>query len=95
MQVAFAAGANAEIDEARRYYAAISPQLAQDFLEATARAVRRVSQVPLMWPPLTKRIRRCLFDRFPYALISRFDGEAVYILAVVHQRQRPGYWRGR
>lgn len=95
MRVTFSAGASAEVSEARRHYEAIAPQLAQDFSDAVARTVGRVSQAPLIWPPLTKRIRRCLFGRFPYALIDRVEADAIYILTVMHQRRRPGYWRGR
>lgn len=95
MRVVFGASALAELTEARRYYETVSPLLAQDFSEAVAHAVTRVAQDPLMWPPLTQRIRRCLFDRFPYGLIYRVEGDAIYVLAVMHQRRKPGYWRGR
>lgn len=95
MRVAFAPAARAEVAEARRWYEAISPELAADFSNAVDHAIWRVERAPLMWPPLTKRIRRCLFDRFPYALIYRVDAEAVIILTVMHQRRKPGYWRKR
>ena len=95
MRVTFAVAASAEVAQARRYYTVIAPALAEDFSQAVDHAVRRIVQAPLMWPPLTKRIRRCLLDRFPYGLIYRFDGEAIYILAVMHRRRKPGYWRGR
>jgi toxin ParE1/3/4 len=95
MRVSFAPGAWAEVEEAQRFYATISPLLADDFTAAFDQAVKRVVQEPLMWPPLTKRIRRCLFDRFPYGLIYRVEGDAITILTVMHERRRPGYWRGR
>lgn len=94
-RVAFAEAAEAEAEEARHYYEAISPALAVAFNEALAHAVARVTESPLMWPPLNRRIRRYLFDRFPYALIYRAEGEFIYVLTVMHQRRRPGYWRGR
>lgn len=95
MRVTFAVAARAEAMEARRCCEAISPELALDFAGVVEQTVRRVTQDPLMWPPLTTRIRRCLSDRFPYALIYPVDGNEPYILSVMHQRRKPGYWRGR
>ena len=39
---------------------------------------------------------RCYFGRFPYYVVYLFpnDSEAV-VVAVVHQRREPGYWRKR
>lgn len=95
MRVIFASAARAEVNDARQWYGAISPALADDFSVAVDDAIRRVERDPLMWPPLTKRIRRCLFDRFPYGSIYRVDNDAIYILTMMHQRRKPGYWRGR
>jgi plasmid stabilization system protein ParE len=95
MRVVFGISARAELLEATRWYEAISPELAQEFGRAIDRAVTRIAQAPLMWTPLTKRIRRCLVDQFPYALIYRAGNDSVEVLAVMHQRRRPGYWRGR
>ena len=39
--------------------------------------------------------RRVVVPRFPYALVYRQDTDAIVILAVSHQRRKPGYWRRR
>jgi len=39
------------------------------------------------------RIR--LVEKYPYALMYRVSGKDVLILAVAHQRRRPGYWKVR
>ncbi|MEO8123229.1 MAG: type II toxin-antitoxin system RelE/ParE family toxin [Burkholderiales bacterium] len=95
MRIRLARGARAEAAEAQRYYAAISSELGRGFSDAMASAVERITRDPLLWPPLTKRIRRCLFDRFPYALIYRVDAEELVVLTVMHQRRKPGYWHRR
>lgn len=94
-RVTFAPAARIEARQARQYYAALSSPLADRFAEALDRAVKRIQEDPLLWPPLSRRVRRCLFDRFPYALIYEVDGDLVRVLAVMHQSRRPGYWRGR
>ena len=39
--------------------------------------------------------RRVLFHRFPFELIYRVEADAVVVIAVAHQRRRPGYWKSR
>jgi hypothetical protein len=33
--------------------------------------------------------------RFPYAVLYRPDPDEIVVVAVMHQRRRPGYWLGR
>lgn len=94
-RVTFAPAARVEAREARAYYAAISIRLAERFTQAFDAAVTRVRDDPVLWSPVSKRFRRCLFDRFPYALIYEIDGDQVRVLAVMHQSRRPSYWRNR
>lgn len=58
MRVIFAPAARAEVNDARRWYGAISPALADDSSDAIDDAIRRVECDPLMWPPLTNPIHR-------------------------------------
>jgi hypothetical protein len=43
----------------------------------------------------TLAIRRVIFERFPYTLVFLERADTVHVLALAHQRRRPGYWRGR
>ena len=40
-------------------------------------------------------IRRRLISRFPYAILYSDEGEILYILAVMHLRRDPNYWKSR
>jgi plasmid stabilization system protein ParE len=40
-------------------------------------------------------IRRRLIGRFPYAILYSDEGQTVYILAVMHLRRDPDYWKSR
>jgi hypothetical protein len=39
-------------------------------------------------------IRKCRLTTFPYALIFRGDQD-IDIIAVMHLRRQPGYWKDR
>ena len=53
-----------------------------------------VSQ-PEAWAKAGNGARKRHMDQFPYSLIYRVDDSLIRIVAVMHQRQRPCYWRGR
>jgi len=85
----------AEVSEARDYYAAVRPELGREFVTELDRATSRVLANPLAWPPYSRRTRRYLLHRFPYAVIYRVIGDVLRILAVSHLHRRPGYWTKR
>ena len=85
----------AEASEARDYYAAVGPELGREFAAMLDQAIARVLAKPLTWPLYTRRTRRYLMHRFPYAVIYRVKGDVLRVLAVSHQHRRPGYWAAR
>ncbi|MEO8133348.1 MAG: type II toxin-antitoxin system RelE/ParE family toxin [Betaproteobacteria bacterium] len=87
--------ARAEAVEARDYYAAVGPDLGQNFTQRLDQALARIAANPLRWPPYTHRTRRYLIDRFPYAVIYRVKDQTIRVLAVSHQHRRPAYWARR
>ena len=40
-------------------------------------------------------IRRSLVKRFPYGVLYVEEGDSLYILAVMHIRRLPGFWKHR
>ncbi|MCZ6674550.1 MAG: type II toxin-antitoxin system RelE/ParE family toxin [Verrucomicrobia bacterium] len=39
--------------------------------------------------------RRHLLARFPYGIIYRIDDDVIYVVAVMHLKRNPGYWKNR
>lgn len=87
--------ASAEAEEARNWYAARSPLAARGFLLALEEAVQAVTEAPERWPKHRYGCRRHVFsNQYPYTLIYRFSA-GLEIVAVAHQKRRPGYWKRR
>jgi len=40
-------------------------------------------------------IHKCRLPRFPYGVIYRTKSETVEILAIMHLKREPGYWKAR
>jgi toxin ParE1/3/4 len=68
-----------------------------DEFRAVAQRAARFSEAGTVvsGSPTEVPIRRYLFQRFEHALYTLFLGGELFIFAVAHQRQRPGYWRRR
>jgi plasmid stabilization system protein ParE len=89
------APAQQELDDAIKYHNAKIPGLGEDLFNETVSAAQKLCEFPEMWPKVRKGIRRCRLKRFPYSLLYRADPEEIVIIAVMHNRRRPAYWRSR
>jgi plasmid stabilization system protein ParE len=73
-----------------------SSEIAQDFEAELRRCAELLVRHPEMAPAVgPKRLRRLVLNRFPFNLHYAIAGDAIRILAVAHQRRRPGYWTSR
>jgi plasmid stabilization system protein ParE len=71
-------------------------RLVARFERAVTRELERVLRAPERWPVVRERYRQKVFaGPFPHVLIYRVEGGTVFLVAVAHQRRRPGHWTGR
>jgi len=92
VNVRFLTLAQKEVDEAFTWFDEHRPGAGLDFLDELDRAVRLVRAYPFAFPEIESDIRRCLFARFPFALIYGIDDEAIVVIAVAHTHRKPDYW---
>ncbi len=83
------------MNEAVDYLNRESTGLGEIFLDDIQYAIDIIVSHPKIAPVIKERVRRKLLRRFPYSLIYSVVGEEIRILAVMHQRRRPFYWRHR
>jgi toxin ParE1/3/4 len=91
----FHGAARRELRRAVEYYEERVPGLGDELVEEVERAVEEIASFPESGSPYLAHTRRVLVRRFPYSVVYRARPEGIIILAVAHQRRRPGYWRGR
>ena len=84
-----------EADEAALFYQKQQPGLETRFLEALEDAISRVRRNPLFYHRIDGEIRKCRLLRFPYGVVYRIKGDNVEIIAIMHFRRQPGYWKLR
>ena len=95
MNLRFAEAARRELNEAAIWLELQESGLGERFLREVAQARRMILEFPHAWHPMGASLRRCHLKRFRYGLIYRIKGDAIEIVAVAHDRQKPEYWRDR
>lgn len=87
--------AEAELVWIATYYNREEPGLGFDFLEEFDRAVQLPRGNPKAGPDVYNGVRRLTMRRFPYSIYYVEEPRRLRVLAVAHNRQKPGYWLGR
>jgi len=77
------------------WYRGHSPRAAAEFRVTVAEAIRRISEAPARWPEYSYGTRRLVLARFPFSIVYLDHLDAVQIVAVAHDKRKPGYWKGR
>lgn len=95
MNVHFLTLAKQEVDEAVRWFDQRQQGTGVRFLDEPDRVVRRVRAYPFASTEIEPQIRRCLFARFPYALIYGVDDQGIVVIAMAHTHRQPDYWVDR
>lgn len=88
----FSARATAEVGQAYAWYESQSLGLGSEFEAAFELQLKRLEQVPLMYPAVLPNVRRTLLPRFPYGVFYTVKDDLVHILAVVHTARNPNRW---
>lgn len=95
MNFRFHPDAEEELSDAVEYYDDKANGLGREFALEVYATVLRSAAFPKTWPVLEGRVRRSLVRRFPYAVLYAESGGGIFVLAVMHQRRKPGYWKNR
>ena len=87
--------AEAEFIAAIDYYEEKQSGLGYDFAQEVYTGIKSIIEHPQTWPVLDGEIRRRLIGRFPYGILYSDEGQSIFILAVMHLRREPNYWKKR
>ena len=99
-QVRFEDEADAEYRNAGRWYEGRRTGLGLEFFDAVDAAVSPISDLPrtgerVRRMPVELPVRRLAVKRFPYHVFYLETPSEIRILAVAHDRRKPGYWKNR
>ena len=95
MEVIYASGVLKEVSESANYYEEEVEGLGKAFISKVQDAVEEIKSNPLIYRIVEGDNRRHLLTRFPFAVIYRLENQKIYILAVMHLKRKPYYWKNR
>jgi toxin ParE1/3/4 len=87
--------AEADIEEAYRWYEERLEGLGVDFLDCLDNGIESIKNNPEMYPVVHGSLRRLLIRRFPYGIFYTISESLIMILAVFHGRRDPKEWESR
>jgi toxin ParE1/3/4 len=87
--------ADAEVLLAQQRYTDANPELGRRFFEEITSVFNRVVEHPLRYKQFDPPARRLFANGFPYAVIYVVNTDTIWIIAVMHVRREPGYWKAR
>lgn len=92
---AFHPQAAEEYAEAASYYSRIYPQLGTRFHDEIERLILEIRKDPRRFKRFDAPAQRHFSNVFPYAVIFVENADRIWVLAVMHMKRGPGYWKGR
>ncbi len=95
MSIFFHPEADAELVAAANYYEGQQEDLGKRFISNIEDGLARIRINPLLYPLIDGDVRRCLTRTFPFGILFRESGDTIEIIAVMHLRRKPGYWKER
>ena len=96
MRLEFHPEALQKFEDAAHYYADRQEGLDLRFLAAIDAAIRQITAAPERWRIFEEDVRRYVTRVFPYAILYTIEPEGyILIIAVMHCRREPGYWKHR
>jgi toxin ParE1/3/4 len=85
-----------ELRETAKFYSERANQaLGMAFIAEFERALTFLSNNPELGAIWRNTARRFPLRRFPYNLVYQIKSQELRVIALAHQRRRPGYWKNR
>src|SRR2546425_10748304 len=95
MIIRFPPDADAELAEARQWYAHQRADLDIEFMESINDALSRIVRNPRLYTIVYRTLRRAVVRRFPFAIFYEVTADEIQVGAVFHSRRDPKIWKSR
>jgi hypothetical protein len=84
-----------ELSKSVDYYEEQQTKLGLKFLEEIYSSILRIVEFPSAFPVFSKNTRKCITNKFPFAIIYQVRKDEIFITAITHLARKPGYLEER
>jgi toxin ParE1/3/4 len=84
-----------EFEAAVRFYKQRGRILGLRFAQEVRTSIGKITHHPDRYRTLEDDVRRCFVQVFPYSILYTIENDHILIIAVMHGKRQPGYWRNR
>lgn len=84
-----------EVKSSYQWYQNKADGLGDDFLSELESAYQMIAELPDTWLVFNTSYRRFLLSKFPFSIIYRQSATSIFVVAVMHNSRKPGYWQSR
>ncbi len=93
--IRFHPDADTEMLDAAVWYEDQQADLGKRFLASVQDALNRIEVNPELYAFVEGNVRRCMTRTFPFGVLFQIKSDFIAIIAVMHQRRDPDYWKDR
>jgi len=87
--------AKAELRQARRFLDTERPGYGDVLLSRFEQAVSLIRRHPFSAPVIYEQYRKVSLGKPKYSIVYSIEGDEIVIVALMHHRQNPDYWKSR
>ena len=91
MKFNFHPDARFELIESVDFYEEQQEELGLKFLEEIYSTIQRIIEFPSAFPIFSNNTRKCITNRFPFAIIYQIRKDKIFITAIMHLARKPGH----
>lgn len=84
-----------DVKGAYEWYEERSLGLGDRFISQLEHSHEAISHFPQMWSPFEHGFHRYVLAHFPFSVIYKETHDTIFVLAVMHNSRKPGYWKDR
>lgn len=95
LKLVFHPDTSVEIKSSYLWYQEQAKGLGDDFLYELESAYQAIASMPDTWPKFSDHSQRFLLSKFPFSVIFHKENSVIFVLAIMHNSRKPGYWSER
>ena len=94
-RISYGSAAKSDLRSAKRYYDELRPGLGEEFVLEVEAQLSKIAEYPNAFRVVQDKTRKVPIKRFLFDIYYAPTDEEIFVVAVVHRRRHPDFWKNR